>query len=182
VEVAVPVEAMSLAVLVELVNGWATTPRDVDGRGDQAYPAATDIASRLGVPTSVSSALTNQDLAQAADCLHPVFAATDAAECAQLITRLLTKADVRPALTIVAGHPSPTWLVTESRNAVLASAAVALRQYVADHGSDRLGVCTGRCCAHVYVDTSPTGRRRFCSITCQNRTRVAAFRSRRSGA
>ncbi|MFI7320176.1 CGNR zinc finger domain-containing protein [Streptomyces venezuelae] len=42
----------------------------------------------------------------------------------------------------------------------------------------RIGTCTGGHCADVYVDQSPGGRRRFCSVTYQNRARVAAFRSR----
>ncbi|MFI1676368.1 CGNR zinc finger domain-containing protein [Streptomyces sp. NPDC020607] len=46
----------------------------------------------------------------------------------------------------------------------------------------RIGIRTGGHCADVYVDQSPGGRRRFCSVTCQNRARVAAFRSRRVAA
>jgi len=30
-----------------------------------------------------------------------------------------------------------------------------------------------------YIDASPGGQRRFCSVTCQNRARVAAWRQRR---
>ena len=36
-------------------------------------------------------------------------------------------------------------------------------------------------CADVYVDASPTHDRRYCSVTCQNRARVAAYRARRRG-
>jgi predicted RNA-binding Zn ribbon-like protein len=74
------------------------------------------------------------------------------------------------------------WLVDDPRHAVLAAAAVTLRAQLSGHPGQRLGTCTGRRCADVYVDTSPGGRRRFCSIPCQNRARVAAFRSRRAGA
>ncbi|WP_374119541.1 CGNR zinc finger domain-containing protein [Streptomyces sp. RKAG290] len=45
-----------------------------------------------------------------------------------------------------------------------------------------MGTCAGERCVDVYIDQSPGGRRRFCSVTCQNRTRVAAFRSRRAAA
>jgi CGNR zinc finger len=48
-------------------------------------------------------------------------------------------------------------------------------------GSDlygRLGVCTADRCDRVYVDTSRNGTRRFCSTTCQNRVKAAAFRAR----
>jgi len=50
-------------------------------------------------------------------------------------------------------------------------------------GSDlcgRLGVCTADRCDRVYVDTSKNGTRRFCSTTCQNRVKSAAFRARQS--
>lgn len=44
---------------------------------------------------------------------------------------------------------------------------------------DRLGVCTAAACDRVYIDTSRNGSRRFCSTTCQNRIKAAAFRARR---
>ena len=45
---------------------------------------------------------------------------------------------------------------------------------------DRLGVCTAPRCDRVYVDTSRNGSRRFCSTSCQNRVKAAAFRARLS--
>ena len=45
---------------------------------------------------------------------------------------------------------------------------------------DRLGVCTAPRCDRVYVDTSRNGTRRFCSTTCQNRVKAAAFRARQA--
>jgi predicted RNA-binding Zn ribbon-like protein len=50
-------------------------------------------------------------------------------------------------------------------------------------GSDlhgRIGVCTAPRCDRVYVDTSRNGTRRFCSTTCQNRVKAAAFRARQA--
>lgn len=49
-------------------------------------------------------------------------------------------------------------------------------------GSDlagRLGTCDADRCDRVYVDTSKNGSRRFCSISCQNRTKAAAHRARK---
>jgi predicted RNA-binding Zn ribbon-like protein len=43
---------------------------------------------------------------------------------------------------------------------------------------DRLGVCTAALCDRVYVDNSRSGTRRFCSTSCQNRVKAAAFRAR----
>jgi predicted RNA-binding Zn ribbon-like protein len=42
----------------------------------------------------------------------------------------------------------------------------------------RLGVCTAPRCDRVYVDTSFAGTRRFCSTSCQNRVKTAAYRAR----
>jgi predicted RNA-binding Zn ribbon-like protein len=52
-------------------------------------------------------------------------------------------------------------------------------------GSDlrgRIGVCTAPRCDRVYVDASRNGTRRFCSTTCQNRVKTAAFRARQAQA
>ncbi|HEX3779552.1 MAG TPA: CGNR zinc finger domain-containing protein [Pseudonocardiaceae bacterium] len=174
------IDAMSPVGLVELVNQWGTAPRAADGRSDKAYPAVADLAGQLGVPDPAAGTLDAAELARVADRLHPVFAATEPAERARLITDMLGETEVCPTLVMTAGRPRAGWLVARRQHAVLAAAAIALRRYLADHGPDRLGICTGRRCADVYLDTSPAGRRRFCSVTCQNRARVAAFRDRQA--
>jgi hypothetical protein len=178
----VRVDAMSLPVLVELVNGWAGVARHADGRDGAAYPRIADLADQLGVPASVGAALTDRDLASTADRLHPVFAASDAARRARLVTECLDETGIRPSLRVLDAELRRGWSVSDERAAVLGASAVALREFLVDHGPDRLGVCTGQRCADVYVDASPGGRRRFCSVACQNRTRLAAFRGRRAAA
>lgn len=168
------VQAMPLETLVELVNGWGTDPRREDGRSDQAYPDAAGIEERFGARAG------DRVLAGIADRLHPVFAAPDPAERARLVTRLLAETGVRPALGNDGGRLYPSWLIAEDHDAILASAAIALREYLAHHDPGRIGMCADRRCADVYIDASPGGRRRFCSVACQNRTRVAAFRHRRA--
>ena len=59
--------------------------------------------------------------------------------------------------------------------------AEALARLIGEGQHNRLGVCTADACDRVYVDTSRNGSRRFCSTTCQNRVKTAAFRRRRSG-
>jgi predicted RNA-binding Zn ribbon-like protein len=177
----VTVDPMPPATLVELVNGWGTAPRTArcDG-GEDAYLTIAELFDRLGAPPSVGRVFTDHALTAVADRLHPVFATADGTEQARLVTAFLDGARVRPVLNVMAGHPHAGWIVDDPEDAVLASAAVTLRRHLAEHGSGRLGVCTGRRCADVFVDASPGGRRRFCSVTCQNRARVAAFRSRRA--
>jgi predicted RNA-binding Zn ribbon-like protein len=45
---------------------------------------------------------------------------------------------------------------------------------------DRLGLCNAPACDRVYIDVSRNGTRRFCSTTCQNRVKAAAFRARKA--
>ena len=55
------------------------------------------------------------------------------------------------------------------------------RMIGAGHG-DRLGTCEATDCGRVFVDLSKNASRRFCSTTCQNRVKAAAFRRRRATA
>jgi predicted RNA-binding Zn ribbon-like protein len=143
--------------LVALVNDWGTQPRAV---GHREAPGAD--AGKTAV----------------ADRVHAVFAEADPAERAAAVTAMLAETEVRPEMAVAEGGLVAVWRVPRAADAQLASAALALRDHLAEH-PDRLGVCADRQCADVYVDVSPAGRRRFCSLTCQNRARVAAFRARR---
>jgi predicted RNA-binding Zn ribbon-like protein len=164
----VRIDLLGLPDLVALVNDWGTQPRQT---GHRAPPRA-GAAGVLGADAAEVTAV--------ADRLHEVFAA-DPAERAHLVTVMLAEAKVRPELVLENGVLTATWTASTPRTALLASTALALREHLAVH-PDRLGVCADRQCADVYVDASPAGHRRFCSLTCQNRTRVAVFRQRRRDA
>lgn len=156
----VRVPPLDLAGLVALVNDWGSRPREVGAR-----EAPGSSAEKIAV----------------ADRLHAVFAAADSGERARLVNAMLASADVRPEMAQEDGVLVAGWSVPEPPGALLAAAALALREHLAAH-PDRVGVCADRQCADVYVDASPAGHRRFCSVTCQNRTRIAAFRERRRAA
>ena len=151
---------MALPELVALVNDWGTLPRQV---GDRVAP-----------PPGRGSA----GVIAVADRVHAVFAADNPVERSRLVNAMLAEVAVRPEVAYEDGAAAATWSVPEPHAAPIASAALALREHLAAH-PDRMGVCADRQCADVYVDASPAGHRRFCSVTCQNRTRVAAFRARR---
>jgi predicted RNA-binding Zn ribbon-like protein len=153
----VRVRPLDPAGLVALVNDWGTRPREV---GDRPAPGSDAVRTAV------------------ADRLHAVFTASDLGDRAELVSAMLAEASVRTELVqedsaLVAG-----WSVPSPGDGLLAAAALGLREHLAAH-PDRVGVCADRQCADVYVDASPAGHRRFCSVTCQNRTRVAAFRARR---
>ncbi len=170
---------MPLTGLIELINGWGTAPRREAGEQDWPYPPLQHLAARLGVPDEVQPG-SDAALTRLADRLHPIFAVAGVQERADIVNQLLRDSKVRPVLNARASDAHAGWLVDRPTAAPLAAAAVALRAQLADHGPERLGTCAGARCADAYIDTSPAGRRRYCSLTCQNRARVAAFRHRQA--
>ena len=56
--------------------------------------------------------------------------------------------------------------------------AAGLAEMIGDAEAQRLGTCERGECGRVYVDVSKNASRRFCSLTCQNRVKVAMFRER----
>ena len=61
----------------------------------------------------------------------------------------------------------------------LARLAVPLVESVAAGGTERLRICANDGCRWVFEDTSPTGRRRWCSMaSCGNRAKAARHRAR----
>ena len=176
---------MSPDVLVWLVNEWGSVPRSAAGEDGAPYPDTGLLAGLLagsGVRACPPELLTSQALIQVADRLHRVFAAADLGQRVGLVTGLLTATGVRPGLDLADGRADETWLVEDVREALAAAAALTLRHHLAGPDPARVGVCSGLRCADAYIDASPGGRRRFCSVTCQNRARVAAWRRRQVGA
>ena len=172
---------MSPDVLVWLVNEWGSAPRAAAGEDQAPYPDAGLLAGLLagsGVRACPPELLTTQALRRTADRLHSVFAA-DPGDRVSLVNDLLTETAIRPALELNDGQPAETWLVPDAGEGLAAAAALTLRHHLAAADPSRLGTCEGRRCADAYIDTSPAARRRFCSVTCQNRARVAAWRRQR---
>jgi predicted RNA-binding Zn ribbon-like protein len=177
------VDPLSPDVLIWLVNEWGTVPRAAAGEDRAPFPDTDLLAALLagsGVRACPPAALTDRALGQVADRLHRVFATADLRERVDLVAGLLAETAVTPALDLADGQPGATWRVAEARHALLAAAALTLRHQLAEHDPDRVGVCSGRRCADAFIDASPAGQRRFCSVTCQNRARVAAWRQRQS--
>ena len=165
---------MPMSMLVDLVNGWGTVPRAK--AEDRDRPPLAAFAEQHSVP---GKGLTHAALERVADRLYPVFAAESAAVRARLVTDLLAGCRIQPALGAAGDRIRPRWLVPDKRDALLAAAAVALHGQLVEHEPERLGTCASVRCGDAFADASPGAHRRFCSVTCQNRERVAAFRRRR---
>jgi predicted RNA-binding Zn ribbon-like protein len=60
-----------------------------------------------------------------------------------------------------------------------ATIAGSFAHFLADEEASRLRVCANEGCRWVFVDRSPTGRRRWCDMrTCGNQAKVARHRAR----
>lgn len=168
-----------VGVAAGLVN--ALTPGEHGGRPVDTDPRLRPerCAAVLGRPVPPAEAA---ELAKLADRLRPVFlAAEDGATdmVAELVNALLADYRSAPKLSRHDGEP---WHL-HFTGAVAgtewgAGCATGLAVVVDSQATGRLGVCRAEGCDRVYVDVSRNASRRFCSETCLNRTKVAAFRAR----
>ena len=102
---------------------------------------------------------------------------------AELVNTMLSRARALPQLVthgewgyhLHATSPSAPLV---DRMAV--EAAMAMVDVVRQHELGRLQRCAAEDCDDVLVDLSKNRSRRFCTVTCANRTNVAAFRARRA--
>jgi predicted RNA-binding Zn ribbon-like protein len=181
------IDAVVMAA-VNLVN--AVTPGAARGRAF-AQPAGDDL--RAGVvgalhsanplaraPTAAEAA----DLAVVAGRLRAVFdavASGDVDAAAARVNALLAGTGARPQLDRHDGEPWHMHFHASSDSLAdgwAAGCATGLAIVLGTEMYDRLGVCTAPRCDRVYVDVSRNGTRRFCSTSCQNRVKAAAFRAR----
>jgi predicted RNA-binding Zn ribbon-like protein len=179
-----------VTVAVELVN--ALTPGEAYGRqyvppdGEELAALATGALKAGRRDTRNLSPAETAELGKLARAMKLVFidvAAGRLDEAAGQVNELLARTGARPQLD---RHDDEPWhlhfhgptdtLVTGWAAGCATGLAVVLGSEL--HG--RLGVCTADRCDRVFVDTSKNGTRRFCSTTCQNRVKAAAFRARRA--
>jgi predicted RNA-binding Zn ribbon-like protein len=76
--------------------------------------------------------------------------------------------------------PSRTWVGEQGVRSLMSSVARDAIDVLGGPRGARLKRCEGSRCALLFVDTSRSGRRRWCSMeSCGNRAKVAAHRRRR---
>ena len=113
--------------------------------------------------------------------LRSVFECRAEAERAELVNDLLIESDCRPRLISHDGLPHHLHyrpLAGDLAARVKAFTAAGLAYLIAEGWGSRLGRCQRDGCAVAFVDTSRNGTRRYCSTSCQNRVKTAAFRAR----
>jgi predicted RNA-binding Zn ribbon-like protein len=109
--------------------------------------------------------------------------AMDSDAAAELVNTLLRQASALPQL--VKHDHWDYHLHATSPDAPLADrmaveAAMAFTDVIRTGQLARLRRCAAAHCDNVHVDLSKNSSRRFCSISCANRTNVAAYRTRRA--
>lgn len=140
-------------------------------------------------PPSVAAVSENDadDFVALAKRLRAIFVGIDGGdidEAAELLNNILSEHPASPYLAKEEGvwhlhhHPAdaavlPMWT---------AICAEGLARMIGTQNAHRLGICVADNCDRVFADTSKNATRRFCSSTCQNRTKTAAFRARKRDA
>ncbi len=170
------VAPLTSPTLFHLINKWGEEPRRAAGEADDPYPALASIAA--GLPPG--SRLDEDVAVEAADRLHAVFATEDPDTRAEALNELIADTGLRFGLVARDGALHEQWSTERPDRALLAAGTLAMLALVSEHpDSERLGVCAGDDCVDAYVDRSPATRRRYCSITCQNRARTRRHRAHR---
>jgi hypothetical protein len=124
---------------------------------------------------------------QAADILgwghHRLSRCFDVADIKQqchAVNELLAIAASKPYISLHDGHPHLHYraLIDDPVSRVRAITVAGLAYLVCFAGGHRLGRCARPGCGVAFVDTSRTGRRRYCCVRCANTSAVARHRQR----
>lgn len=171
-------------VAVDLVNELAV--EHAFGRPVPTTEPFPAIKRVLGIDPESAAQLRRRDVpgfvALAAQ-LRRVFRALhdgDIDGAANRLNRLLAAHPAHPHLAKDEGrwrvhhHPVDASVVSMAG----AVSAEAIARLIGAGDGYRLGTCDSDDCDRVFLDASKNGSRRFCSTTCQNRVKAAAFRRR----
>jgi predicted RNA-binding Zn ribbon-like protein len=167
--------------LVNLLTPGFRWGREYDPPADDMRTAAVTELLRSGGGRRAPSWEEAASLSFVAAELRTIFAADSVDEAALRVNAMLTRTGARPALERHDGEPWHLHFHAADESLVhgwAAGCATGLAVVLGSELYDRLGVCTAPRCDRVYVDGSRNGTRRYCSTSCQNRVKTAAFRAR----
>ena len=140
---------------------------------------AADVVGAAGLPA------TDNDLELAVRLQAAIWSVADA-----LIDRRPVPEGDREVLNELAAQPclvprllpgpTRTWVGVQGARSVLSSVARDATDLLGGPRAARLKRCEGSRCSLLFVDTSRSGRRRWCSMErCGNRAKATSFRTRR---
>lgn len=146
------------------------------------------VAQILSFDPPTRSMLTTRDVpgfARLASSLRDIFIDLDEEDVDAAAAKLNVMLEAHPAHPHLAKeegvwrlhhHPGDAPLVPMYTSIC----AEGLARMIGGGYAARFGICDAGGCVRVFFDNSKNGTRRFCSVTCQNRVKTAAFRSRRA--
>ncbi len=159
----IPVDTMPISVIVEFVNEYADETRRIAGEADDPYPVL-DALGPFAAGTSACIALANE--------MYGVF--SDPVSAPDRLNHLIDEQRLAHRL---ASDGRLVWMRPEQVDRLAAATVAALTDFVVGNGSNRFGTCAAHACADVFVDTSPSATRSYCSPQCHSRARVARWRA-----
>lgn len=172
------VHPLPIMLLVQIVNQWGNEPRMAAHGGTRPYPSVDALRAENPDIWSRFPAIDEVTLVETANLVYPVFASETGAECSEHLNAILGELRMSYAFASEESSVREVWRLADSDDALLAGAALCLMNHFRlEPDSGRLGTCEGDACVDVYVDQSPSRRRRYCSLTCQNRNRTRAYRA-----
>jgi predicted RNA-binding Zn ribbon-like protein len=161
-----------LALVVDMVNGWSGHVRRESGQERDPYP---DQIAMCRVHGWEGPTTAHDQMVAVTDRIHGVFSGATADERRTALNQAVAALAPTPQVTT----DGEVWGGVDAQHPLEAALLFALVEHArTDPDLVRLGVCAADHCVDAYVDTSRATTRRFCSLTCQNRARVAAFRRR----
>jgi hypothetical protein len=168
----------------ELVN--ALTAPQLEARDERG--ARAELEQILAIDPPSVAALRDDDVpgfAALANRLRAVFADLDGGAIDAAATRLNELLAMHPAHPHLAKEDGRWRIHHHPVDAPLLAmwtsiCAEGLARIIGSGDADRLGTCAAADCGRVFLDGSKNASRRFCSTTCQNRVKAAAFRRRRA--
>lgn len=169
----------------ELTSGERRGQPYVAPHGQALRQAAGDALGGEGRSMPAVSSVEAVALSNAASRMRHVFESAVAADlpaAAGVLNELMLTTGARPQLDPLSEggwhvhfHGANDTLAT----GWVAGCATGLALAIGSNLAGRLGVCDAQGCDRVYVDISRNSSKRFCSLACQNRTKAAAYRTRR---
>jgi CGNR zinc finger len=176
------VSALPLELVVVMVNEWGTAPRLAADEQNAPYPDFGALIATRGLDSVATvNRPSDGEVTAVADALFPIFAAPNEDATVTRLNDVLDRSGSHPRLVRSGRNLEEAWATDTSRQLLSAAVLSVYRQLLDWGDARRLGTCTAARCVDVYVDSSSAGRKKFCSLGCQNRNRVAAFRARRAG-
>ncbi len=171
---------LGLHTVVAIANALAVrTPVSSDEALDELRQILTVDPPSL-VELDEQAVTPMMDLATRVEAICTMLIANRVDEAAANVNTMLGEQSAHPHLAFEAGrwrlhhHPADAPLM-----AMWTAIAAEVFARVIDAGRyDRIGRCEAPDCNDLFVDTSKNGTRRFCSTTCQNRVKAAAYRRR----